>query len=267
VTGTTGSGDWDLLVSPWHLDERLDRFPMPEHAITLDSLPAAAAGPAPAMLEHYRLTADATAGAGRPLVLSGDCLTAVGILAGMQRRHPDVAIVWLDAHGDFNTPQISTSGYLAGMSLAMLTGRSPDPFCRPLGLRPVPDDAVVLIDARDLDAAESDALDASHVARVHADPQAVRTALARLSAPAVYLHVDVDIIDGDELPGLRFPTAAGPSLAQIEECLATILTTVEPAAACISCAWSSQALGDPATHRVIQRIAATLGASLQWRAA
>jgi arginase len=265
--GTTRSGDWDVLVSPWHLDEHLDRFPIPEHAITLDSRRPATAGAEQAMLAHYRLTAEATAGARRPLLLSGDCLTAVGILAGLQRRHPDVAIVWLDAHGDFNTPQISTSGYLAGMSLAMLTGRSPDPFCEPLRLRPVPEDAVVLVDARDLDPAERDALDTSHVVRVPADPPAVRTALARLAAPAVYLHLDLDIIDGDELPGLRFPTAAGPSLAQIEECLATILTTVEPTAACIACAWSPQALGDPATRHVIQRIAAALGASLQWRSA
>jgi arginase len=264
---TTLSRDWDVLVSPWHLDERLDRFPIPEHAITLDSPLPATAGAEQAMLEHYRLTADATASVRRPLLLSGDCLTAVGMLAGLQRRHPDVAIVWLDAHGDFNTPQITTSGYLAGMSLAMLTGRSPAPFCGPLQLRPVRDDAVVLIDARDLDPAERDALDTSHVVRVPPDPQAVRTALIRLSAPAVYLHVDVDIIDGDELPGLRFPTAAGHSLAQIEECLTTILTTGEPTAACIACAWSTQALGDPETRRVIQRIAATLGASLQWRAA
>jgi arginase len=219
------------------------------------------------MLERYRLTADATAGAPRPLLLSGDCLTAVGILAGLQRRHPDVAIVWLDAHGDFNTPQITTSGYLAGMSLAMLTGRCPAPFCGPLHLQPVPDDAVVLIDARDLDPAERDALDASRVVRVPADPQALRTALAPLSGSAVYLHLDVDVIDGDELPDLRFPTAAGPSLAQIEECVTTIRTTVEPTAACIACAWSPQALGDPATRQIIQRLAATLGANLEWRAA
>jgi arginase len=256
-----------VLVSPWHLDERLDRFPIPERAITLDGPPPAATGAEEAMLARYRLTADATADARRPLLLSGDCLTAVGILAGVQRRHPDVAIVWLDAHGDFNTPQITTSGYLAGMSLAMLTGRSPALFCGPLRLRPVPDDAVVLIDARDLDPAERDALDTSRVVRVPADPQAVRTALTQLCAPAVYLHVDVDIIDGDELPGLRFPTAAGPGLAEIEECLTTIVSTVEPTAACIACAWSPQALGDPATGQVIRRIAAALGASLQWHAA
>jgi arginase len=265
--GTMSSDEWDVLVSPWHLDERLDRFPIPEHAITLAGPLPTTAGAEQAMLAHYRRTADATAGAQRPLVLSGDCLTAVGILAGMQHRHPDVAIVWLDAHGDFNTPQISTSGYLAGMSLAMLTGRSPAPFCEPLRLRPVPDDGVVLIDARDLDPAERDALETSQIVRVPADPRAARAALTRLSAPAVYLHIDVDIIDGDELRGLRFPTAAGPSLAQVEETLTTILTMVEPTAACIACAWSSQALGDPATRRVIQRIAATIGASLQWRAA
>jgi arginase family enzyme len=48
-------------------------------------------------------------------------------------------VVWLDAHGDFNTPAITISGYLGGMALAMLTGRAPGLFGETLGLRPVAD--------------------------------------------------------------------------------------------------------------------------------
>jgi len=75
----------------------------------------------------------------RPLVLAGDCLTSLALVAGLQRRHRDISLAWLDAHGDFNTPGISASGYLAGMSLAMLTGRAPEAISERLGLRPVPD--------------------------------------------------------------------------------------------------------------------------------
>ena len=53
------------------------------------------------------------------MLLSGDGPAAVGMVAGLQRTYSDLTVVWLDAHGDFNTPSISTSGYLAGMSLAM----------------------------------------------------------------------------------------------------------------------------------------------------
>jgi arginase family enzyme len=54
---------------------------------------------------------------------SGDCPAARGAVAGLQRRYRDLAVVWLDAHGDFNTPAITISGYLGGMALAMLAGR------------------------------------------------------------------------------------------------------------------------------------------------
>ena len=74
---------------------------------------------------RYGAVADHTARVDRPLVLAGDCLTSVGTLAGVQRRRGNLSIIWLDAHGDFNTPEISVSGYLAGMSLAAATGRVP----------------------------------------------------------------------------------------------------------------------------------------------
>jgi hypothetical protein len=59
-------------------------------------------------------------------------------VAGLQRRHTHLGVLWLDAHGDFNTPAISTSAYVGGMAPAMLTGRTPGLFDDTLGLRPVP---------------------------------------------------------------------------------------------------------------------------------
>jgi arginase len=255
---------WDLIVNPWHLDEQIDGFPVPAGAITL-------AGPSdPAASEHDRLTgryrgaADAVARADRPLVLAGDCLTAVGVVAGLQRQHRDLSVIWLDAHGDFNTPAISVSGYLAGMSLAMLTGRAPEPISERLGLRPVPDEHAVLIDARDLDAAERDALEGSGIRRLAADPETLRVALNELSAGDVYLHVDVDIIDAEDLPGLRFPTGGGPCFSVVEECLAEIVQAAPPTAACIACAWAPDRFRDASTRRAITRLAAVIGAELQW---
>jgi arginase len=131
-----GSGGWDLIVTPWHLDEHIPAFPIPAN-VTETICPALPAGPAPCrMTLLHRAVADAVARAARPLVLSGDCPTALGAVAGLQRRHRDLAVVWLDAHGDFNTPAITISGYLGGMPLAMLTGRAPELFCDALGVRP-----------------------------------------------------------------------------------------------------------------------------------
>src|SRR5262245_30905021 len=166
ANGSGGArGGWDLLVSPWHLDEEVGGFPIPAGAITLAEPPAPSGSERDRLIGRYRGVADTVARADRPLILAGDCLTAVGVVVGLQRQHRDLSVIWLDAHGDFNTPAISTSGYLAGMSLAMLTGRAPEPISERLGLRPVPDDHTVLVDARDLDPAEREALEASRVRR------------------------------------------------------------------------------------------------------
>ncbi len=262
-SGSARNG-WDLLVSPWHLNEQIEDFPIPAGAIELTERPDHAVSELDRLIDRFRDAADALAHADRPLMLAGDCLTSLGLVAGLQRRHRTLSVIWLDAHGDFNTPAISASGYLAGMSLAMLTGRAPEPICERLGLRPVPDEHAVLIDARDLDPAEHDALEASGVRRLAADPGVVRSALNELSPDAVYLHVDVDIIDSEDLPGLRFPTEAGPSFSVVEECLAHIVVAAPPTAASIACAWASDRIGEESTRRAITRLAGVIGAELDW---
>jgi arginase len=258
------SGSWDLIVTPWHLDERIPAFPVPV-GVTETICPSLPAGRAPGrMTLLYQAVADAVTRAARPLLLSGDCPTALGAVAGLQRRHRDLAVVWLDAHGDFNTPAITISGYLGGMPLAMLTGRETELFCDPLGLRPVADTNVVLVDSRDLDPAERDELAASQVRRVPADPAAIIAALDKLGGMPVYLHLDVDVIDSAELPGLRFPSGTGPALTQIEKCLTAIRATGDVAAACIACAWLPDHISDRTTRETITRLASALGADLAW---
>jgi arginase len=260
----SSDGGWDLIVTPWHLDEHIPAFPIPAN-VTETICPALPAGPAPGrMTLLYQAVAGAVARAARPLLLSGDCPTALGAVAGLQRRHRDLAVVWLDAHGDFNTPAITTSGYLGGMPLAMLTGRAPELFCDALGLQPVADTDVVLADARDLDPAERGALTVSQVRRVPADPAAIASALDGLGRMPVYLHLDVDVIDSAQLPGLRFPSGPGPSVSQIEECLAAVRTTADVRAACIACAWLPDHIGDQATRDTITRLARALGTDLAW---
>jgi arginase len=254
----------DLIVTPWHLDEHIPGFPVPAN-VTETIRPALPAGPVPGRMSAlYQAVAGAVARAARPLLLSGDCPTALGVVAGLQRRHRDLAVVWLDAHGDFNTPAITISGYLGGMPLAMLTGRAPELFCDALGLRPVADTDAVLVDARDLDPAERDALAVSRVRRVPADPAAITSALAGIGRMPVYLHLDVDVIDAAQLPGLRFPSSPGPAITQIEECLAAVRATADVRAACIACAWLPDRVGDQTTREAIARLARALGTDLEW---
>ncbi|MEV5712791.1 hypothetical protein AB0L41_02775 [Amycolatopsis mediterranei] len=79
-----------------------------------------------------------------------------------------------------------------------------------------------------------------------------------------YLHLDIDVIDGAQLPGARFPAGPGPSLARIEECLAAACATADIAAAYLACAWLPEHVGDQASRGMITRLAAALGARLAW---
>ena len=256
-------GDWDVLVSPWHLNEKIEAFPGIGGAapITRPSYPGSSE--LSSLVDRCRDIADAVAGADRPLLLSGDCLAALGMVTGLQRRYGDLTVVWLDAHGDFNNPAISTSGYLAGMSLAMVTGRAPEVISGPLGLRPVPDERALLIGARDLDDAERDALTVSRVRRAVPDPAAVRAALEDAHPSSVYIHLDIDIVDGSDLPAaLRWETSAGPSIAAVEDCLAHIVDYSRPVGACMACPWPAERIGEPAVARTIGRLARAMGAVL-----
>jgi arginase len=265
------SGAWDLIAVPWHLDEHIPDFPVPAGtAATINPpLPEKAGGEADGAVPSrvtvlHRAVADAVAGTARPLLLSGDCPASLAVVASLQRRNREIAVVWLDAHGDFNTPAITISGYLGGMPLAMLAGRAPELFADQLGLRPVPEHNIVLADARDLDPAERDALAASQVRHIPATADAFRVALPALGGLPVYLHVDVDIMDSNQMPGLRFPAGPGPTLADVENCLTAVTARADVVAACLACAWLPGQVSMPPAREAITRLAGALGARLSW---
>jgi arginase len=133
----------------------------------------------------------------------------------------------------------------------------------PLGLRRVPDERALLIGARDLDDAERDALRVSAVRRTIPDPAAVRAALEDVRPDSVYVHLDLDIIDGSDLPvALRWETSAGPSIATVEDCLTHILDYSQPVGACMACPWPAERIGEPAVSEIIGRLARAIGATL-----
>src|SRR5258707_1039632 len=136
-----------------------------------------------------------------PLVLGGDCLTSLGTLAGLLKP-AETGIAWFDAHGDFNTPEISISGYLGGMPLACAVGQGLDELRAAAKLNgTVAERNVALLGARDLDPLEEQALVASSVILVRAeefagDTSQVQRAIHALGTlPQVYLHVDIDVLD------------------------------------------------------------------------
>ena len=80
----------------------------------------------------------------------------------------------------------------------------------------------------------------------------------------VYLHVDVDIMDSTEQPGLRFPAGPGPALGDVENCLDAITANADIVAACLACAWLPGQVGRPPAREAIARLAGALGTRLSW---
>jgi len=120
-----------------------------------------------------------------------------------------LTVVWIDSHGDFNTPETSPSQFLGGMPLAMIVGRGPQWMCESVGLSPVPEERVWAIDLRDLDPLERVAVDASALRRTGM----AGMASLKIDGP-VHLHIDMDVLDADEVPAFNYPVPGGPSVAE-----------------------------------------------------
>jgi len=158
-----------------------------------------------------------------PLVLAGNCISCIGTLAGM--GDPPPAIIWLDAHGDFNTPETTVSGFLDGMALATAVGRCWGKLAATVpGFRPVPETQAVLLGARDFDVDEHALLDSSAVSlidaqriRKHGLRAALEPLLSRIQTDAgrAYLHIDLDVLDPAEARVNHFAPTGGLTLAEL----------------------------------------------------
>jgi len=181
-----------------------------------------------------------------PVSVAGDCCTTLGVLAGLRRAGVEPSLLWFDAHGDFNTPETSPSGFLGGMPLAILVGRGDDTLRRALGLEPLAEDRVVLTDARALDPLERQLLESSKV--VHR-PRVEELTTAPLPAGPLWVHFDADVVDAAESPAHRYPAPGGPSSETVREVFRRIAATGRLAAVSVS-TWDPALDGDGTSRRV-----------------
>lgn len=225
------------ILLPYHLDEHLPSLDVPyvpDRTITAD-LPVGS--PWQRMATLYQTAADVVADAvragRRPVVMSGDCTTSLATVAGLQRAGIDPATVWFDGHGDVQTVETTASGYLGGMPLRILTGYRPELISDDRGLRPISDDRVVLVDARDLDPSEAEYLATSAIHRCDVDDLVADV----LPSGPLYLHLDFDVVTPDELPGLRFPAAGGPGSGAVGAAVGRVVASGNVAAIGVGCTW------------------------------
>ena len=155
-----------------------------------------------------------------PLVLGGDHSVALGTLGGLAAARGPGGVIWLDAHGDMNTPATSPTGNVHGMPLAAALGLAGPAFESPEWPLPaVEPSRVVLLGVRSLDDGERTLLRDLHahvytmsdVDRLGVE-RVVRAALEHAAGPGfVHVSLDMDVVDPDVAPGVGTPVRGGLS--------------------------------------------------------
>lgn len=170
------------------------------------------------------------------VTVGGDCGAELASVQHALAAHPEgsVAVVWFDAHGDLNDVASSPSGAFHGMVLRALLGDGPDGLAStgPARLSP---DRLVLAGVRALDDGESAFVQSSGIRSLSAgeleDPEAIVNAVAATGATAVYLHVDLDVLDPSAIDGIGYPEPFGVQPERLTEAIRALRRRFELAGA------------------------------------
>jgi len=183
--------------------------------------------------ETYELARRAIRDGTIPIFLGGDHSASIGSIGGVT-HDSDCGLIWIDAHGDFNTPETSETGNIHGMALAILYGKGPQELVdvgRP-GAKLKPEQ-VVLIGPRQLDESEKENLRASGCTIFtmrdideRGMSNVIAQALEKLRAcQHIHVSLDMDSIDPNEAPGVGTPVAGGLSYREAQLLMETISDT------------------------------------------
>ncbi len=168
--------------------------------------------------------------------LGGECTFIVGTLTGFKRRFKGKpGVLWMDAHGDFNTPETTVSGFIGGMCLAFACGRGPRLSDQVEKAKPLLEEGnVVHVASRALDPLESKAMSASPLklypaSSVHNEGASkIAVDAARYLADRcdwLICHLDVDSIDSSLMPAVNFPQPGGLSFEEVKTIVGALRDT------------------------------------------
>lgn len=206
----------------------------------------------------------ATAKQSVPVILAGNCITTIGALAAYPPRR--TGIVWFDAHADYNTPDTTTSGFLDGTALSTITGGSWRQLALTVpGFKPIPEENVCVVGARDLDPMEKRQLTASGITTV-----AVREVRSKLPAAIasiaknvdrVHLHIDLDVLDAGVARANTYAVAGGLTIEDMEFAISAIGDAVPIAGVTLSAYDPAADTGDRAAKTAIAIVRAAVRAA------
>ena len=237
-----------IIASSYFMGDPMPGFQVPEpHEVLAPDLPEGSQQERMGVL--YDTLARWVAGTRSPVVYAGDCVSIIGVLAGLQRRAVEPTLIFFDAHGDFHTWDTTPSGFIGGMPLAMVTGRGEQTIVEAAGLTPIPDARVILVDGRDLDPGEDTAINASGIGvlGVHEVTE------ENLPDGPLYLHIDGDVVDPTDMPAMNYPAPGGPSLDDVEAAVTRIAATGRVVALSVS-SWNPELPDAKRAAAAMQRI-------------
>ncbi len=168
--------------------------------------------------------------------LGGECGVIVGSLASFRTKFKgDPSLLWFDAHGDFNTPETTPSGFMGGMPLAFACGRGPNLTPRIDSQRPLLlERRVVHLGSRELDQAEAQAMQSSPM-RMYSASKVKEQGMARVAddvanflsnaADWIVCHLDIDVVDPSVMAAVNYPSKGGLTPEDIKTILERVRRT------------------------------------------
>lgn len=156
----------------------------------------------------------------RILMVGGTCGAEVAPVGYLNEKYDgDLAVIWLDAHGDLNTPESSTTGHFHGMALRTLLGEGPEEYVSFLRRQLTPGQ-VFLAGTRELDLPEQAFIEQSAISVTLSEELSAPNVLTdRIRAAGFkqgYVHLDLDVLNPSSFPNSLMQTRGGPSLAEVQ---------------------------------------------------
>ena len=201
------------------------------------------------------------------LGLLADCNGVLGVLGGLQRSLPPeqrVGLVYVDAHGDYNTPETTSSGMLGGMPVAVATGKCLHRLRRQNGLEtPLRFEDIVLAGLRDLEPLERAAIMEDRLTTLSERDLIGRSAVLERAldslcsnTDAVYIHVDLDILDPAVAPAAGMPAPGGLTGAELGLALRMMLGYSKVAALSLVSYKADRDADERTLHEVVKALLA-----------
>ncbi|MCG8365858.1 MAG: arginase family protein [Pseudanabaenales cyanobacterium] len=164
----------------------------------------------------------------RILTIGGDCGVEIAPISFLNKRYDQsLMVIWLDAHGDLNTPSSSPSSHFHGMPLRVLLGEGDTSILNHTFSTLFPEQ-VFLIGARELDSPESCFIQQKELSIFSAKTindgnfGKLISELCRIGSDKLYIHLDLDVIEPEEFPHVACPTPDGISIDRLRDLLVSL---------------------------------------------